>query len=308
MSAVRSCIIRELPIPEREYRAAPPERWAKPVPPPARRRTSRAKHRQRSLLPLVLAGLALFLGGLLLGRAGAANPVEPSSLQEDSLSSEPLSSEGVRILRVPGAAVGEPEPSGSGMGDGTEDGGSWNLRLVNWENPLPEGFQPPELTALRNGHSIDSRAYPALQRMMDAARAEGLDPLICSSFRTWDKQSELFQRKVLSFSGLSQQEAEAKAALWVARPGTSEHQVGLAVDIVDKGYQLLDQGQEETPVQKWLMAHCGEYGFILRYPTDKSALTGIGYEPWHYRYVGETAAREIMSQGICLEEYLSAQS
>ena len=90
----------------------------------------------------------------------------------------------------------------------------------------------------------------------------------------------------------------------MARPGTSEHQAGLAVDIVDKSYQLLDERQEDTAVQKWLMEHCAEYGYILRYPTEKSALTGVGYEPWHYRYVGEEAAREIMSRGLCLEEYL----
>ncbi len=89
----------------------------------------------------------------------------------------------------------------------------------------------------------------------------------------------------------------------MARPGTSEHQTGLAVDIVDTSYQLLDEAQEGTAVQKWLMTHCAEYGFILRYPTEKSDLTGVNYEPWHYRYVGEAAAREIMERGLCLEEY-----
>ena len=78
------------------------------------------------------------------------------------------------------------------------------------------------------------------------------------------------------------------------------------MDIVDLSYQLLDEGQEDTPVQRWLMAHCVEYGFILRYPTDKGAVTGVGYEPWHYRYVGEAAARAILEGGLCLEEYLGA--
>ena len=99
--------------------------------------------------------------------------------------------------------------------------------------------------------------------------------------------------------------AQRQAAMWVARPGTSEHQTGLAVDIVDTSYQILDEGQENTPVQQWLMAHCAEYGFILRYPTDKGAVTGVGYEPWHYRYVGKDAAKEIMEKDITLEEYLS---
>lgn len=182
----------------------------------------------------------------------------------------------------------------------------WNLLLVNYKNPLPKDFIVPELTQLRDGHAIDSRAYPSLQLMMDDARAAGLDPLICSSFRTWEKQEELYQNKVQSLleQGLSLEEAETQAKEWVAYPGTSEHQAGLAVDIVDTNYQRLDQKQENTKVQKWLMEHCAEYGFILRYPTDKSEITGIGYEPWHYRYVGKEVAQVITKQGICLEEYL----
>lgn len=141
--------------------------------------------------------------------------------------------------------------------------------------------------------------------MMDDCRAAGLNPVICSSYRTHDKQEELFRKKVntLRKQGYSQEEAETEAARWVARPGTSEHETGLAVDIVDKSYQLLDEKQEQTPVQQWLMAHCAEYGFILRYSVEKSDLTGIGYEPWHYRYVGTEAAKAITEQGLCLEEY-----
>ena len=78
----------------------------------------------------------------------------------------------------------------------------------------------------------------------------------------------------------------------------------MAVDIVDLNNQSLDESQEETGVQKWLLAHCWEYGFILRYPNDKSKITGIMYEPWHYRYVGKETAMEIYRKGICLEEYL----
>ena len=90
----------------------------------------------------------------------------------------------------------------------------------------------------------------------------------------------------------------------VALPGTSEHQTGLALDIVDAGYQELDEAQENTPVQQWLMRNSWRYGFILRYPTGKSNITGIIYEPWHYRYVGRDAARAIYESGLCLEEYL----
>ena len=90
----------------------------------------------------------------------------------------------------------------------------------------------------------------------------------------------------------------------MAPPDTSEHQLGLAVDLVDASYQTLDSRQADTPAQKWLMAHSWEYGFILRYPTDKSDVTGIIYEPWHYRYVGRDYARQICESGLCLEEWL----
>ena len=188
-----------------------------------------------------------------------------------------------------------------------EEEGAWSLLLVNFETPLPENFSVPELTQLRRGHAVDRRAYPALQAMMDDCRAAGLSPLICSSYRSQEDQARLFDRETQGWldRGYIGGEAESQAARWVARPGTSEHQTGLAVDIVDLSYQVLDQGQEDTAVQRWLMAHCADYGFILRYPTDKSALTGVNYEPWHYRYVGEPAAREIMDGGLCLEEYLA---
>ena len=144
--------------------------------------------------------------------------------------------------------------------------------------------------------------------MMDECRAAGLEPLICSSYRTYEKQEELFRKKVRALleEGYSRDAADAEAARWVAPPGASEHETGLAVDIVDAGYQMLDRQQEGTPVQQWLMTHCAEYGFILRYPTDKSDLTGIGYESWHYRYVGAEAAEAMAEQGLCLEEYLSS--
>lgn len=98
--------------------------------------------------------------------------------------------------------------------------------------------------------------------------------------------------------------APEEAGKVVAVPGTSEHQLGLAVDIVDTNYQILDEAQENTAVQKWLMEHSWEYGFILRYPSDKGHITGIIYEPWHYRYVGREAAREMYEQGLCMEEYV----
>lgn len=193
----------------------------------------------------------------------------------------------------------------------TQVSSDWNLILANPWNKLPEDYaQDLSLTPLPNGHSIDSRCYPFLTEMMNDCRSAGLRPLICSSYRSHQKQKALFQERIdeLRAQGYSKKDARTKAATSVARPGTSEHQLGLAVDIVDQSHQILDTAQESTPVQQWLMENSWKYGFILRYPADKSRLTGIIYEPWHYRYVGREAAREIHERGICLEEYLEELS
>lgn len=181
----------------------------------------------------------------------------------------------------------------------------WNLLLVNPWNKLPKRFST-ELMQLKNGQAIDKRAYPQLQKMMDDARSRGLSPLICSSYRTEEKQRSLYNGQVEKYlaRGWGREKAEQEAGKWIAVPGTSEHQTGLALDIVSENYQLLDENQSGTPEQKWLMENAHKYGFILRYPKEKTKITGIGYEPWHYRYVGKKAAQEIYQKGICLEEYL----
>ncbi|MBR6654653.1 MAG: M15 family metallopeptidase [Oscillospiraceae bacterium] len=254
-----------------------------------------AARRRSSSSTLLFLIIVLLLGVLLFLR------YKGESKEDDTVLSSPSPD---IVESAPPEETAEPETSP----EPTIIERPWNLVLVNRDNSLEEGFEVPALTQLQNGHAIDSRAYQSLQDMMDAARADGLQPVICSSFRTWDKQDELFYNKVSSYlnQGYSQADAEDKAAFWVARPGTSEHQLGLAVDIVDINYQLLDENQESIAVQQWLIEHCMEYGFILRYPTSKSDITGVGYEPWHYRYVGIEAAKEISEQGICLEEYLQA--
>lgn len=181
----------------------------------------------------------------------------------------------------------------------------WKLLLVNYQNKINSDAKI-DVVQLKNGQAIDKRCYEELQQMMDDCRDEGLDPIICSSYRSYRKQKILYEQKIndLLNEGYSQTKAKNEAATVVAIPGTSEHEIGLAVDIVDDNYQMLENEQENTPVQKWLMKNCWKYGFILRYPENKKKITGVIYEPWHYRYVGKTAAKEIMSKGICLEEYL----
>lgn len=187
-------------------------------------------------------------------------------------------------------------------------GENWMLTLVNAENPLPDNHAP-KLKSLDNGLQFDERAINQLNAMLSAAKAEGLSPLVCSAYRTIEKQRTLFNNQVKGriSKGMTQGQAEIAARKVVAYPGTSEHNLGLAADIVSRDYQLLDEAQADTPEVKWLMEHCGEYGFILRYPKDKMDITGIIYEPWHFRYVGIKAAKEIMTDGLCLEEYLAGQ-
>ena len=182
----------------------------------------------------------------------------------------------------------------------------WRLLLVNAWHKLPEDYHV-ELKTLANGLQVDARIYDDLNAMLTDCREAGLEPIVCSAYRTEDTQTRLYRNKVsrLLSAGWSRDTVEQEAARWVAPPGTSEHQTGLALDIVSADYQLLDEQQAQTPEQQWLMAHCWEYGFVLRYPTDKCAATGIGYEPWHYRYVGKEAAREMQQKGLCLEEYLA---
>ena len=182
----------------------------------------------------------------------------------------------------------------------------WRLTLVNSTHSLEDGYVPELADVDANGHQLDARAADALKEMLSDAKAAGLSPIVCSSYRTWEKQTSLFDAQVArcEAQGLTGDAAVAEARTVVAYPGTSEHQLGLAADIVALSYQILDEKQMETPEQQWLMEHCDEYGFILRYPEGKSDLTGVIFEPWHYRYVGKEAAKEIMSQGVCLEEYL----
>ena len=162
----------------------------------------------------------------------------------------------------------------------TPDPADWRLCLVNPWHPLPEGYQP-QLTQVENGHQVDSRCAADLEAMLADCRAAGHAPLLCSSYRTQEKQTQLYNNLVQKqiARGNSRSEAMAKAAKEVAVPGTSEHQLGLAVDIVDTQNQVLNRAQEDTAVQQWLMEHCWEYGFILRYPPDKGRRRGLFTSP-----------------------------
>ncbi len=179
--------------------------------------------------------------------------------------------------------------------------------LVNPWNSLPADLTI-ELVQADETHQISAECHAALMQMLSDCAAAGHDPELRSTYRTTAYQELLHENKVEYYLERDYPEAEARAlaATVVAVPGTSEHQLGLAADIADRQFKDLTDEQANTATQKWLMKHCWEYGFILRYPKGKSDITGIIYEPWHYRYVGVEMAKEITESGLTLEEYLGA--
>ena len=186
------------------------------------------------------------------------------------------------------------------------------LILVNRDHPLPEDYSPGvEMVWARDGraYSLDRRCTADFLDMMADCAAAGGQPYICSGFRSREEQEKLYAEKVRSLieEGVSPEEAPQEAALTVAVPGTGEHELGLAADLIDEGYPYLDEEQENTATQRWLMENSWRYGFILRYPNGTTHITGILYEPWHYRYVGRGPAEEIHRTGLTLEEYLLAR-
>lgn len=189
------------------------------------------------------------------------------------------------------------------------DPNDWKLLLVNRHHTLSENPDVPlTWVAYANGDDqyLDSRCAAEFKAMVAAAKADGIALYVCSTYRPWSGQQYLYNNKVNYYinKGYSKADAQAKAALETAIPGTSEHQTGLAVDILMNDYRVMNESQENTAAQKWLKAHCWEYGFILRYPSGKTEYTGIIYEPWHYRYVGREIAEYLTMTGKCLEELL----
>lgn len=270
--------------------------------------TRRQKKRMIKFAGTVLAVLCL---GMLIGTAYAKNQEEkPESLQymkeEAELSIPDVRTEdGVEAQMIENE---ETETEGEESQKQEELPTDWNLILVNQTHLVPEDYQV-ELKEIGSGHQIDVRAYEDYRDMIKAAKEDGVYIYVTSSYRDMEKQIELHENKIEAYvkEGYSYVKAKELAAQVVAIPGTSEHQLGLALDFVSSEYRKLDEKQEQTKGFQWLKEHCDEYGFILRYPNGKTDITGIIYEPWHFRYVGKEAAKEIMDQGITLEEYLGAE-
>ena len=194
---------------------------------------------------------------------------ESSSLPE--ISSAPESS--VSVPELPSESS-EPEPI-------PRD--EWYMLLVNKENPVAADFTVNTKAVDAEGHTVDERIYDDLTAMLSAAKEAGYDLRISTAYRSYNRQQQLYD-----------------AGATAAAPGTSEHNSGLGVDILTVNGEF-----EGSAAEAWLLEHAEEYGFILRYPKDKEAVTGFAYEPWHFRYVGKEQAKLINESGLCLEEYLA---
>ena len=260
----------------------------------------------------ILALLLLFiLAGLAVGFAVTEKrkPAEPTTNAVSDVETEPQTeppTEAQTAAPEPTTAkappVSLPQSADGNPVTVSPDGDNWELTLVNLQYRLPEDYKPT-LQAAVEGSSVqlDARVAPFYAEMYAAAKADGCTLTPYSGYRTYARQQENFDRKVAYYvsQGLSEAEATAQTQTRILPAGASEHNMGFAMDIVSASADFIS-----TKEFSWLSAHAHEYGFILRYPENKTEITGVMYEPWHWRFVGKEAAAEMQKSGQCLEEYL----
>ncbi|MCI7180667.1 MAG: M15 family metallopeptidase [Schaedlerella sp.] len=248
----------------------------------------------------VIAGV--LISGLATGRCVKMAELSDKKAQESMEKEvEELKAENLKLQR-----------KAEGTGDAAEKLSSsdddWCLALVNETNPLDTSYVP-QLVDIASERLVDVRIEADARKMFEDAAAAGMSMYIVSAYRSYDSQRQVFNDTMSSWiaQGYTPMDAYDETKKSVAVPGISEHATGLALDITSSTYTGLDDAQAQTAESQWLAANAWKYGFILRYPTDKADVTGIIFEPWHYRYVGKEAAKEITERGITLEEYLEEQ-
>ncbi len=276
------------------------------------------KYSKRKLYAKTILAFALLLilGTLCVGfavtekRNPPKEPTEPSSEPTTEAVSEPPT-EAPTVTEVAtepetvtqkAPPVTLPKATDGAPVTVTPTGDKWELTLVNLQYRLPDDYKPTLKAAVEGSTvQLDERVAPFYAQMYDAAKADGCTLTPYSGYRTYERQKENFDRKVHYYvaQGLSETDAAAKTQERILPAGASEHNMGFAMDIVSASADFVS-----TKEFKWLAAHAHEYGFILRYPENKTDVTGVMYEPWHWRFVGKEAAEEMQKNGQCLEEYL----
>ncbi|MBR7071969.1 MAG: M15 family metallopeptidase [Clostridia bacterium] len=211
---------------------------------------------------------------------------------------------------TPEQPVADTRPQFVTRGNHTLDATYTELMIVNAKNPLPDDYSieselveiDPKYRNNNNVYRIHKNVYPYIQAMVEAAQNDGVDLKVWSPYRSRSVQQTLFQNQVNRqlANGVPADQAEEKAATIVARPGTSEHETGLAAD-----FNRADDAFEKTPMYAWMQEHAADYGFIMRYTREKQPITGVIHESWHYRFVGIYTAQEIKASGLCLEEFVA---
>ncbi len=185
------------------------------------------------------------------------------------------------------------------------DSDEWYLILVNKMHPIPDDYDFT-LSNLDTWGQMDERVCDSMNQMISAAHQDGIGLAVVSAYRSNSQQIDNFNKHISQYMsmGYSYSESYQKTSKYVTIPGTSEHEMGISADILSYDYMSMNQGFADTDSAEWLKEHAWEYGFILRYPEGKEDITGIVFEPWHFRYVGIEAAYYITSNDLTLEEFI----
>lgn len=237
-------------------------------------------------------------GSSLSSVQSAAAPPAASSDQPDEASSGSAA----------GSGAPAQTPADNTAADAQAQLADWRMILVSPASPMPEDYTVDVSSALSDSpnNTLQAEAADAFLQMKDAAAADGVTLHLQSGYRSVEYQRGLFNKQIQKWkdTGMTEAEATEKAKTVVTPPGCSEHNCGLAADINSPEYWSLEEPFKNTNAYAWLCAHAEDYGFILRYPKEKEDITGIIYEPWHWRYVGVENARRVNASGLCLEEYI----
>lgn len=267
-------------------------------------RRQQAIRRRRIFIGSCIAVLIALIAVIVLIVSLISNALSDKDKPKEDTSSVTSS----EITESKPAVPGDKAPQMVTRGKYTLDANYERLLLVNGEYPLPGDFDfEASLTTIDDKYingslkQIDKGVWPYMQAMIDAAWADGVRLYVWSPYRSFDTQNMLFQKQVnrCIANGIPEDKAEQEASTVVARPGTSEHNTGLAAD-----FNMADDAFESTPMYEWMTEHAEEYGFIMRYSADKQDKTGVIHESWHWRFVGINTAKEINDLGMCLEEYI----
>ena len=269
-----------------------------------RRKRARRQRAGRVLLVVALLAAVLVLGNEVfsLGNPGGGVFSRVSGYVHVLKPDAAVKGKGGAAVKGEGGAAAKGEGGAAAKGeDGAVAKGEDALILVNRNNALPDGFSV-DLAEI-DGVQVARDLVDDFWEMREAAEKDGVGIFIGSAYRSETEQGQVFGEAVAKFmaEGFSESEAEKRAGYTVAPPGYSEHETGLAID-----FSLAGDAAGQAGMWDWLSLNAHEYGFILRYPDGKGNITGCGFEPWHYRYVGKGHAKEIYGQGLTLEEYLGA--